>query len=77
MRVKEIDVRLGYKVNMGNFETLDISYGIVGELEEGDNKDEVFAKLYGWTNTKVGEEIAKARNASRVNQVRKSGGKPV
>lgn len=77
MRTKEIEVRLGYKVNMGNFETLDISYSITGELEAGDNREEAFDKLYAWTEQKVGEEIAKARNASRVNTVRKSGGKPV
>jgi len=77
MKAKEIEVRLGYKVNMGNFETLDISYSITGELEAGDDKDEAFDKLYAWTEEKVGEEIAKARSASRVNQVRKSGGKTV
>ena len=77
MRTKEIEVRLGYKVNMGNFETLDISYSITAELEAGDDREEAFAKLYGWTEQKVGEEIAKARSASRVSTVRKSGGKTV
>lgn len=77
MRASEIEVRLGYKVNMGNFETLDVSYSITGVLEAGDDKDEAFTKLYGWVEQKVGEEIAKARNASRVNTVRKSGGKTV
>lgn len=77
MKNKRVEVRLGYKVNMGNFETLDISYGIEAEVEDGESHDEVFQKLYGWTEQKVGEEIAKARSASRVNTVRKSGGKTV
>lgn len=77
MKNKRISVRLGYKVNMGDFETLDIDYSISADLEEGEDREEVFKELYDWTEHKVGEEMTKARAASRVNTVRKKGGQKV
>lgn len=69
MKSKRIGVRLGYKVNMGNYETLDIDYSFSAELDENEDKDEAFEKIKGWVDEKVGEEMQKAREASRVNKV--------
>lgn len=74
MKDKRLHVGLGYKVNMGNYETLDINYSLEGTLEEGETLEATFAKMYGWVNEKVGQEMAKARAASRVNNTPRRAG---
>ena len=67
MQKKRVSVRLAYKVNMGNYETLDIDYGAEGEQDgPHDTLDSMFEELYDWVNTKVGEEMKRARAASKV-----------
>lgn len=70
MKDERVTVRFSYKVNMGNYETLDIDYGVAATVEPGETRQDVFNEIYTWTQNMVGEEMEKARKSSRVNRGR-------
>jgi len=74
MKDVKIGVNLGYKVNMGNYETMDIHFEMSGTLEPGEDAEEEFERIKKWVSNKVGEEMVAARAASRTTVVRRKPG---
>lgn len=45
MKVKTIEVRVSEKLNVGNYETVDPSVTLTGEIEDGDDLETAYAEL--------------------------------
>lgn len=55
------DVRVGYKVNMGNYESLDLSFSIADDARPGESAQALFDRVYGFVFKQVMEKVAEAR----------------
>lgn len=60
-----VTVRMGYTVNMGDYETLRIDFGIEDDVKADEKSGECFNRLYDWTERRLAAEIDKARKVSR------------
>lgn len=56
-----IDIRLGYKVNMGNYESLDISFSVADSARPGESVGQAFDRVYAFVEKRLGEKVAEAR----------------
>jgi methyl coenzyme M reductase subunit D len=56
-----IDIRLGYKVNMGNYESLDISFSVSDDAKPGENAQQAFDRVYGFVEANLSKKVAEAR----------------
>jgi hypothetical protein len=62
MRVKSIEVNLGTKIYLGDFESVTVGAGIQIDLEDGDDPKDVYS--YAW-------KTVRGELSGRVIQVRK------
>lgn len=68
MKSQRVTVRMGYKVNMGNYETMDIDFAVSADVEEGQSRSEAFEEVYEWVSDRLGREIKEANQASRATK---------
>lgn len=57
MSNEKIKVDLGIKINLGNYQTLDIAVGIEGNPKEGENIREATDRIYNFVDTYLEEKI--------------------
>jgi hypothetical protein len=51
---------------MGDYETLNIDFGIEDDVREGEKASECFDRLYGFVFKRLDAEVDKARQVKRV-----------
>ena len=56
-----INVTLGYTLNLGNFQSLRIDLGIVDSKRDGENTDQAFERVYKFVEDKLTAKINEAK----------------
>jgi hypothetical protein len=56
-----VSVSLGYKVNMGNYESLDLHFSVSDSARAGETAATAFDRVYAFVEKKLGEKVAEAR----------------
>jgi hypothetical protein len=60
-----VKVNVGYKVNMGNYETVSFDFGIEDDTRESEKAAEAFDRCFKFVWTRLENEVDKARAAAR------------
>jgi len=55
----KVRVDLAYKINMGNYETLSVGYGLEADALEGETATEAFKRIEDFVSTKLFNEVDK------------------
>lgn len=56
-----VSVSLGYKVNMGNYESLDLHFSVSDSARAGETVGQAYDRVYAFVEKKLGEKVAEAR----------------
>ncbi len=59
----KINVSLSYKLNLGNYQTMDIHVGVEDQPRSGENTNQAFERVYGFLENKLVEKVAAAEEA--------------
>jgi hypothetical protein len=57
----KVRVDLAYKINMGNYETLSVGYGLEADALEGENASEAFKRVEDFVSTKLFNEVERIK----------------
>ena len=61
MEDTKVSVTLGYKLNLGNFQSLRLDLGVVDSKRDGENTDQAFERVYKFVEDKLTAKIAEAK----------------
>ena len=57
----KVTVALGYTLNLGNFESLRVDFGITDSRRDGENISDAFERVYGFVEDKLAEKVKEAK----------------
>jgi hypothetical protein len=57
----KIKINVGYKVNMGNYETLNLDFGIEDDQRPNETAAEAFDRVYAFVEKRLSAKVAEAR----------------
>ena len=57
----KINVSLGYTLNLGNFQSLRIDFGVTDSRRENENIDQAFERVYSFVEQKLVEKVNEAK----------------
>jgi hypothetical protein len=60
-----VKVNVGYTVNMGDFESLRLDFGIEDDTRENEKATETFDRCFKFVWTRLEAEVDKAKRAAR------------
>lgn len=61
MQIEKVNVHLGETINLGNYESSRVDIMMEARIDEGEDADEVYRRLYEKVRTLVDEEVDKPR----------------
>ena len=56
-----VSVGLGYKLNMGNYESLDLHFSVSDDARKGESAGEAFDRVYAFVEKRLFAKIEEAR----------------
>ena len=56
----KITVNQSFKINLGNYQTMDIYIGIEDSPRNGENTNQAFERVYSFVQQKLAEKVAEA-----------------
>jgi hypothetical protein len=62
----KVSVTLGYTLNLGNFQSLRLDFGIIDSKRDGENTNDAFERVYKFVEDKLTEKINEAK--SEINE---------
>lgn len=60
----KVTVSLGYTLNLGNFQSLRIDFGVEDQLRESEGVEEGFLRIYDFVESKLIEKVKEAQDTS-------------
>lgn len=57
----KVTVALGYTLNLGNFESLRVDFGITDSRRDGENISDAFERVYSFVENKLADKVKEAK----------------
>ena len=57
----KVNVTLGYTLNLGNFQSLRLDFGVIDSKRDGETTEQAFDRVYKFVEDKLTEKIKEAQ----------------